>query len=387
MSTPEKNKKHFKIGIIEIYSHHVFVHTLASIALKCNMDVTIYTVPRIHADLEPLFANNMNKITWSVSNKGESDWKYLKRIRHEIENDFDLLFINTIQGIRVGLFYLINFKIKTVVGAGRISEFFGIKYKLSGFTSLRRLLHHNYTRFLLKRCIPRYEGIIIHTNQAKEFALTHNYKKTMIQLPFSLYKGGVKLRNTPDSLNFVVTGSIVESCRDHIGVLNAFENLWSSGLNNISLTILSSPRTSYGYKVLERMKILKDSGYDITYFSGWIDEKIFLKEAEQADFFISPLNLNYYSCGELTSGIVEVIRQGKPGIYPAGYLPDPTIESSSLFYNHIDELSLLIRKLIENDSLVNELSTNAIKNSEAYSLESVSNKFNDEIDNLLTHTT
>jgi glycosyltransferase involved in cell wall biosynthesis len=377
--------KPIRIGILEIYSHHVFVHTLATIARAAGMEVTIYTCPRLYVDMVPLFGDQLDDYKWEVSPKGENNAQFLRRIKPQVERDLDLLVMNSVQGIRIGLFYLFKTKVKTIVGAGRISEFFGIKYKLSGFATLRKLLHHNYTRLLLQRCLPRYKGIIVHTDEARQFAAKHNYDKPMIQLPFSLYKGGVQATEVAQDkvVKFVVTGSIKASCRDHLGLLDCFETIWDSGRKDLSLTILSKAKGPDGLKVLARLKALEAKGYDVTYYADWIPEQAFLDEANEADFFISPLNLSYYSSGELTSGIVEVIRQGKPGIYPSGYLPDPVIESSSLFYDDFNDLAKTLISLLDDKSQITEYAQNAVKNSEKYGLEVVSKQFEQSIHQVL----
>ena len=43
------------IAVIEIYSHHVFVHTLAASLLASGHKVTVYVSTRIFRDLEPMF--------------------------------------------------------------------------------------------------------------------------------------------------------------------------------------------------------------------------------------------------------------------------------------------------------------------------------------------
>lgn len=377
-----------RIGIVEIYSHHVFVHALASVARQSGMQVTIYTTGKLHKDMVPLFAEKYDDYRWEISREGEGDWAFLKRIKSRIEQELDLLVINTVQGYRVGLFYLFRPSIKTIVGAGRVSEFFGNRYRLFGFPSLRRMLHHNYTHYLMKRLVPRYDGVIVHTDQARAYAAEHGYGQPVIQMPFSLFKEGV-VSKTIDSggiVKFVVTGSIVSFCRDHMGVLDVFEQLWDDGRRDLALTVLSSPRTPYGVKIVTRMKGLKDKGYNITFFEGWIAEQTYLDEAEGADFFLSPLKLNYYSSGELTSGIVEAIRQGKPGIYPSGYLPDPAIGTSSLFYNDLADLKDLIKRLLHDKFIIQDYAEIAIINAGQYALQAVADKFKAQIDQIIENS-
>ena len=375
--------KGLKFGIIEIYSHHVFVHTLALVAEKCGMDVTIYTSPRLYKDMVPLFGDDHDDFNWVVSEPAENNFHFMRRIRKYINADMDLICCNSVQGSRIGLFWMFGFKTKTIAAAGRISEFFGIKYKLFGYKTLRKLLHHNYTRFLLQKCLPRYESLITHTSQATEFSREHGFTKPLIQIPFSLYKEDVVYNENRHGLHCVITGSIQASCRDHIGSLDVFESLWDDGYNKLKLTILSSAHSGEGRHLLPRLRCLKDKGYNINYYTDWIEEDEFLRVAGDADIFLSPLNLNYYSCGELTSGIVEAVRQGRPGIYPDGYLPDKTIETSSLFYKSLDDLKDIFVGLISDDNKIKELSLHAIINSEKYSLEEVAKVFSSQVKEIL----
>ena len=124
----KNDRKH--IAVVEIYSHHVFVHTLAASLLASGHNVTVYVCIRIFKDLEPMFLVNQIKPKFVTSSSNESDYSFLKRVKPEIDSKFDLLVINSIQGYRVGYFYLLEFAVPTIAAAGRISEFFGSRYKV-----------------------------------------------------------------------------------------------------------------------------------------------------------------------------------------------------------------------------------------------------------------
>lgn len=375
-------EKRKKIGIIEIYGHHVFVHTLGSIALNSGMDVTIFVTRPIYEQLKPLFRNSLAEITWVIKQERENDWQFLRRIKKIAQKDIDILFINTIQGKRIILFYFFKPHVKTVVTNGRISEWFGNRYKLFGHESMRRFLHHNYTHFLLQKCLPLYDAMILHTPQARDYALAHNYQKKILLLPFSLYKGQTKIQKPGTKVKFLVTGSINKISRDHKGLLAVFERLWCAGRQDLSLTVLGVPKLKYGQEVVAYMEELKGQGFDIQFFREFIPEEVYLQHAESADIYIAPLNIGYYSCGELTSAMVEAIRQGKPCIYPEGHFPDPSFESSSLFYDKIENLPKLIVKILDNREILMRLSLNAIVNAEQHSLKSTTSYFQEQL-NLL----
>lgn len=371
-----------KIGIIEIYGHHVFVHTLGALALESGLEVTIFVTRHIHEELKPLFGDRLAEITWIIKDENENDWQYLQKVQTIVRNNLDLLFINTVQGKRIILFYFFKPLKKTIVAAGRISEWFGNCYRLLPFSSVRRLVHHNYTHFLMQRCIPRYDGIIVHTPQARNLALKNGYSKKIMLLPYSLYKGETKIKKSGVKIKFLATGSINETSRDHLGLLQAFERVWATGRKDVSLTVLGMPQSKHGQTVITYMERLERQGFDIQYFREFIPEELYLQLAESADIYIAPLNIEYYSCGELTSGMVEAIRQGKPCIYPKGHYPDPRFESSSLFYDKIENLPELIVKILEDGEVLRQLSLNAIANAESHSLKATTAYFQEQLKSL-----
>ena len=266
---------------------------------------------------------------------------------------------------------MIKFKIPTMAAAGRISEFFGSTYKLFGFNSIRNLLHHNFTKYFLPRILKRFVGLIVHTDQAKELCLKHDYKKPIHTMPYSLYIGSEK-NYDDDGLNILVTGSIAERARDYESLLKTFEYLWSKGNSNLNLTVLTYPKGAYGQKILQVMKALKSKNFPITYFESWIDEEVFFEHSSKAHCIIAPIKEGYYSQGELTSVHVEAIRIGLPAIYPYWYKPDPSIISSSLYYNDFDELTQILLNLSKEPSSIKKHIDAAERNSETYRLENVS---------------
>lgn len=385
MSPSFKSGPNSSIAIIEIYSHHVFVHTLAASLLESGYKVTIYVTERIARDLLPLFAENRIGPKFVVAKNNENEFLFLRRIRREIELKNDLLFINSIQGYRIGYFYFNNFNIPKIAGAGRISEFFGSEYRLRGFDSIRQFLHHNYTKFFLPKVIKRLDAIIVHTEQAKTFALDNQFTKPIHCMPFSLYLGQSPKSADTRSLEMLVTGQIVEGHRDYFGLLSTFESIWMRGFTNIKLTVLTSPVTEYGYAVVKEMERLEKKGFPITYFNDWIPELEFLKTTAKAQFIIAPILPKGYGKGELTSVHVESVRMGIPAIYPSWYRPDPTVESSSIYYDSFHMLENQIIDLYHNPGQVCEISNKAVKNVHAYCLEPVAIGLSDFL-NYFMHT-
>lgn len=366
-----------KIAIIEIYSHHVFVHTLSSSLLASGYDVTVYVSARIFKDLEPMFLPGEIKPNFCVSHDKERDFSFLKRIKSQIDKDYNLLFINSIQGYRIIWFYIVRFNVTTIAAAGRISEFFGMSYRLRGFQNLRQILHHNFTKFLLPKILKRLDGLIVHTNKAKNLALSEGYNMPIHCMPFSSHIKHLKpIRVNSQSIKFMITGSISSRSRDYFAILEVFENIWRDGIKNIELTVLSSPKTEYGFKVYKKMQKLGADGYPIKYFSGWIPEAEFVSHSSTADFLIAPILKNYYGTGEITSVEVESIRMGIPAFYPDWYFIDDIKKDSSITFTSYEHLQQTIIAFSENPAEVESIRLLAFKNAENFTVEHLAKKLN-----------
>jgi len=121
--------------------------------------------------------------------------------------------------------------------------------------------------------------------------------------------------------------------------------------------------------ISNRCRCLRQQGFNIQFYDGYISEEVFRDEAIPVDIIINPIRLKNYPHGTFTSGLVEAIRHTKPGIYPAGYIVPKELLSSFLFYDKVEELSHLIEnKILNSRESLEKLSKNAIINSEKFSL-------------------
>ena len=362
--------KQTKIGIVEIYSHHIFLYTLAAISKNDNTIVTIFTTNSIYKLISPLMGDKFHNCKFIIKHDLESNYHFLKRVEKYANDFLDIIFINSIQGRTVIPFYFFKPHIKTVVATGRIDEWFGNRYRLLWLNSFRKILHHNITNYILKRIIRQVDAIIVHNKKMKYYALSNNFYKPIFVIPFSFFEGKVSNKKSSSEIKFVITGAIEKERRYFNDVLNCFEKIWNSGLSNISLTLLGRPIGPFGGKILKRAQLLKGHGFNVRIFTEFIPEKIYIEEMLLADVIISPINKDYYKYGTLTSGIVEAIRRGKPGIYPEGYLPYEELKTSSLFYKDFKHLTDLINdNIVNNDKRRYELAERAILNAEKFSLD------------------
>ena len=353
-----------KIAIIEIYSHHVFVDTISTVLANSGYHVDVYLSNKVFLEGEPLFLKN--NINYNVSSKNESDYSFLRRIKPNIEANNDLLIINTIQGSKILLYYLVKFNIRTIAGAGRISEFFRKGYKFAHFDTFRDLAYYNYSLFFLRKIIQRLDGIIVHTQQANDYAISNGFNKPIHKMPFALNNYNNQFfHKTSKNVNFIVTGAIENISRDIEGMLDAFELAWAE-IGNFNLTILSRPKGRFGNLIIIRMREIAKKGFPIKFYDSWIPEDIYNNELAKADFIIAPIKKNYYGSGELTSATVESIKHSIPAIYPDWYRPEPKLENCSLYFSTIKDLKRVIVKLCNEKDLVSYYKKKSILNFKDY---------------------
>jgi hypothetical protein len=216
----------------------------------------------------------------------------------------------------------------------------------------------------------------VHTNKAKNLALCGGYSRPIHCMPFSLHtnKNVKAIRSCSQPIRFMITGSISSRSRDYFAALKVFENIWKSGIKNVELTVLSSPRTEYGFEVYKKMQRLSADGYPINYFAGWIPEPEFVFHSSTADFLIAPILEEYYGAGEITSVEVESVRMGIPAFYPDWYFIDDIRKDSSIAFTSYEHLQQMIVAFSEDSSAVEFKRLLALKNAENFSVDHVAKK-------------
>jgi len=367
-----------KIGIIEILYHQVFLYSLASVAKESGADVTIFTTKKLYNLLIPLFKDKIKNYKWVIKREAESRTSFLKRVEGIANKEIDLLFVNTIQDDSCDQFYFFKPKCKNILVTGRVTEWFGDKFKFI-LLHPRSSLYYNLRCILRKKILTKYDAVIVHTESLKDYALKNGYMKDIFVLPFAIYNGSTSLKRIEKKLKFVVTGSIAKHRRDYDGLLKAFEEIWNHGHKDVCLTVLGRPIGEYGERIISRCRLIKEQGFDIQFYNEYIPEEIFNREIMSSDIIVNPIRLKNYRYGLYTAGLVEAIMHAKPGIYPDGYIIPKRLLSSSLFYDGIDKLDYLVEHnfLNNNRGILKKLSKNAKENSEKYSLQEITIAFKD----------
>lgn len=370
------------IGVMELHADAEIIFYEASLAKYCNANVTIFTTKLQYERVLPFFKNDKDDYTWIIQQEGEKLPGFLKRIEEYCNNKIDLLFANTFYVFphHQIYYYLFRPKSKIVQVAGRIEYWFGEWYPLK-FNSIKEFILSilfNISQFIRKRTLPKLDGLWVENKDAYKYAVLKGYNKNIACLPYQYYMGMIPSHEHSDKLKFITIGTLNNHRRDYTGLLDTFETLFDSGRKNITLTLLGAPVDRKGFQIIDRCRRLIEKGLDIKYYNEYVPEDVVNEEILSADIIINPNYVSMYGRGTF-GAIVKAMQFAKPAIYPINSLYHEELISSSLFYNKIEELPGIIENLLNNPDKLKELSTNALVNSEKFSLKIVAQKFQESL--------
>ena len=367
------------IGVMELHTNAETIYSVALLAKCCNANVTIFTTKLQYERVLPFFVSTRNDYRWVLQQDGEALFSFLKRIESHCNDNIDLLFVNTFYDLPHYQLCYLSFrpKCKTIHMVGRIEYLFGewlpIKYlpgKLFMFSVL-----NNISQSIRKRILPMFDGLWVENKDAYNYAISAGYKKNVTCLSVHHSNANIQSHEYSGKLKFITIGTLnSDERRDYDGLLDAFEKLFDAGRKDITLTLLGAPFDRKGFQLIDRCRRLVEKGLDILFYTEYVPEELMNEAISGADAIINPIRIGSYGTG--TSGaILKAMQFAKPGIYPINSLHYEELMSSSLFYNKIEELPGIIDDLLSNPETLNELSRNALANSEQFSLKTVTAKF------------
>lgn len=358
-----------KVGVVELWSHHHHVVSQCDILMSLNFDVHVFISRDIAKQLKGYIFNNKKLLTFIIQEDQESNFCFFLRCRNAIREDFDFVFINTIQGRVMWYFIFWPKTVTTIISNGRVSDWFGRSLKFLGFNNLRDFAYHNYSYVLTSFLKYKFKNMIFHTPQAQCFAKKNSFKGYSVVLPFRYARKEVAVLKQKQKLSIVVTGSISSKQRDYFGFLSSLCQLQENSLAKIELTLLSKLNKDDAYQksIYEIALKLETKGLIVNYYETWVTDDDYDAALSQADLVLSPINVDaYYSAGELTSAMVHAIEYSIPGVYPTTYKPDEILCRSSIYYSSFEDLNSKILNLTDKRFLLDQLHANALLSSQYY---------------------
>jgi len=326
-----------KIAIIELHYHEEFIHTL--IQLFQNDDVKIFTTKSVYNNLPE---QSKHKASFVFKHPDQKVKCFLSKIPTE---NYDYLFMNTIQPSMIDIPKYLNFKPKcpSCLTIHNLNAWYNKK------PVLRKNLLHSADSFIAsfytKKLANNFGTINVVYEPMISYAISYFPHHNIINIPYSLTKNkkDININRTDDETWFVVPGTFDNRRRDYEPVFDAYIRMKVKH-DNIKLVILG--KYPYNDKLIN--DIAREA--NIIFFSKFVPRDEYDFYLRNSDFIICPsvekshtVNVVDELYGKTKSpNVHEAIKWRKPLMIP-GYIPVPTnIEKSVISYAGTDHLEQLM---------------------------------------------
>ena len=331
-----------KIAIIELHYHEEFIHTL--IQLFKNDSIKVFTTKAVYNNLPE---ESKHKANFAFKHPNQKVKCFLSKIPTE---EYDYLFMNTIQPSMIDIPKYINFKPKcpsclTI-------------HNLNGWHNkkivLRKNLFHSADSFVAsfytKKLANNFDTINVVYEPMISYAKSYFPHHRIINIPYSLTmnKKDVNINRTSDETWFVVPGTFDNRRRDYMPVFEAYLNT-KLKYDDIKLVILG--RYPFNNSVINAFA---ESG-DVILFDKFVPRDEYDFYLRNADFIICPSveKSHTVNCVDELYGktkspnVHEAIKWRKPLMIPS-HIPVPTnIEKAVLSYAGTEHLEQLMEHAIK----------------------------------------
>ncbi len=184
-------------------------------------------------------------------------------------------------------------------------------------------------------------------------------RKTISPLPFTMHESGYQKKPVPGERNITVIGGLDQRRRDYQAVLDAFGLVLPELSRSCSLTLLGTPRGSYGHALQRKFKRLIRPGFRVATYDAFVPQQEFERVLRQTDFLIIPVleKTRYtvftenYGRTKISGNIYDMIRYGKPALLPQHYSLDPDVARMAGRYSGTADLARQLQQWIEGESL------------------------------------
>ncbi len=365
-----------KVGIVEVCepNHYTAVSALAQTYLvEPQNEVIIFTSD----DIKLLFNDLIGKVTIIALDKSQSIEKFLCDIANY---GLDRIHINTISKY-YREFAKVNWPENVIFTIHNIDLWFEntvpkrlltlsadirarpAKAKMSFILFVKDFWRQNYRDTFIRKISKKTYRIIVYSQSQKRYLQKYVRTEKIMVFPFCLHTGYSDLSNDNSRLRFCIPGSVDSQRRNYTELFQALNTQLSTIKKDITIDLLGYIPVDQRFLV-EEIKSLISSGFDINYYEGFIDTSEFDRQLAMADIILGNLKVQvnvFRKYGETkeTGVTFNIIKSGKPGILPDGYPVDEELKDACMFFTDYDNLGKLILKLNADRDLVDLLKKKA----------------------------
>ena len=366
-----------KIGIIEVCERNHYTAALAlakTYAIDAKNEVVIFTLDSfLH-----LFWEQNPGISIITKKQTQSMSAFL----HEIASlNFDRIHINTLSDFykefattawpeniyftvhNTELFYgnlLINRM--RLLSAGLRESIFrkGLKNKLQPLILfIKDFKRQAYRYHFIEQISKKPYKIIVYSKSQQRHLFKYVPPENTLAFPFCLHDNMQDLSVPGEKIRLCIPGSVSNKRRDYSGLFKMMAEHIDLFKNGIEIDLLGYIPADDRYLV-SRIEALKAAGAVVYYNLDFISTEEFDLRLSKSDVVLGNLRVNLnpgqkYSETKETGVIFNVIKAGKPGIFPSEYQVDEELKNICLFYTSNNDLFCIIEHLAGNRGVLSAL--------------------------------
>lgn len=362
-----------KIGILELGDHYEYVYSLCKIFDTPTNQVYVISDKRVVHHLKEWLGVDHEKFFWLTKDDDEGHLNFFNKLTTFIDHKgLEVLVICTIPSHYVYYWaFLKQIHIFAILTLHNLNTW--LKPKLSyRLTDL-------YNYIMVKLILNQVSSVAVLEQNLRNYIKENNLlNKPIFIFPYELWEGFFSKQpaRLTQTINFVIPGTVQQKRKDFNLVLDAFQYVAERN-HNIALTLLGSGRGSYAQDIFNRCIFLQKQGYNINFYKEFVSVSEFQKVMQESDCIIAPIQLvfaigcnqEYYGITKSSGSVFDMIRYGKPGIFPEKFQANCDMETCTMKYRDKQHLCELLLQLVNSKDELNRLQDNAVKNAAGCTVE------------------
>ncbi|BAZ46269.1 hypothetical protein NIES4102_32990 [Chondrocystis sp. NIES-4102] len=380
------------IGILEVSepNHYSAVNGLVkTYASQPDNKIIVYTLPKIQKALEE------NGLPANASIVVLDESKSLKNLLSEIETiEFDRIHICTIFD---NYFEFAQFKpqVKEIfLHVHQCEEWYNDNFSRAINTLVpslknkdqnrkysriiaRSVVDYTVYRPLRKKMLDQWEKkyqlkIIVHSEGQKEALLEYGCKLPITVFPFAIYEGMKDASQGNKLLRICIPGVITQAKRDYLGVFEILQENASTLSDRLDLYLLGYVTEREKKEMGIAISNLQAAGYQVYYYDDFVYGEEFDRAIATCDLllnnqFIQKNSTEVYGKTKESGMIFNMLRAAKPGFLPREYNVSEEFNDCTLFFDSYPHLLELIKDVLDNPQMLQQLKASAEKLAVSYS--------------------
>ncbi len=243
------------------------------------------------------------------------------------------------------------------------------------------LIRHPARQAILKNFRTYDLTFVVLSQRQKTFLSQFEDKKKILAFPSIINEGIEKLpkATAPDAkIRICIPGIVTDSRRDYSGLFTILETILPDIKDKLIFDLLGFIEKSEPY-LLKKIQELEQKGLEILYSTEFIDAVRFDTALDEADILLNNQVVTVSHTGQYgmtkDSGLLyNIVRGGKPAIFPTSYAVDQEFEDVLMYYSNAEELKNILLQIANKNVCLKKYQDNAQQLSQNFTPQSLYKK-------------